>query len=211
MRNRTIVALVASSASLLVACGGAAAPFDKLSDSAVTVYRLQNYEPPAAVTSTGQQGALPGLPPQIDQFIRQSAQVLPQLIPPGLLPPGLLPGTAAQTTPQVAQAADTAPRFHGFRILGQTQVIDNNLKKQLAELLGNPDSFGPNHAPCMYAEMGLSFSSQPGATPNDVLISFSCNQLDSPTFPWPHPNKGMTPDSVQELSALVNKLWPPGT
>ncbi len=66
-------------------------------------------------------GAIPGLPPEIQQWIQQGAQALPQLIPPGLIPPGLIPG--APTTP-AAPAQPTEPRFHGFRILSQTQVMD---------------------------------------------------------------------------------------
>jgi hypothetical protein len=61
----------------------------------------------------------------------------------------------------------------------------------------------------MYAEMGLSFSSG-GGQPNDLMISFSCNQIDSRTFAWPHPNHGLKPDTVKKLDAIVQKIWPIG-
>ncbi len=151
-------------------------PFDTLPDSNATAFRLQNYEPPAAApaAAAGVPGAIPGLPPELQQWIQQGAQALPQLIPPGLIPPGLIPGVpgAAAPTPQ-----PDAPRFHGFRILNQTQVMDPKLKEDLADLLGDEDSFDNADARCapgvIYAEMGLSWSAGPGAS-NDLLISMSC-------------------------------------
>jgi hypothetical protein len=74
-------------------------------------------------------------------------------------------------------------------------------------LLGNPDSFQVDHGNCMYAEMGLSFSNNNGPL-NDMMISFSCNQADSRTFAWPHPNHGLKPETVKELEQIVQKIWP---
>jgi hypothetical protein len=89
------------------------------------------------------------------------------------------------------------------------------LKEQLAELLGDEDNFTNEHAACAYSEMGLSFGQgmpgQPGAPSNDLLISFSCNQIIARTFAWPHRSSGMDGDTVKELSSIVQKLWPPGT
>jgi hypothetical protein len=114
---------------------------------------------------------------------------------------------AAQTpTPQ-------DPRFPmgqpNFRILSQAQVIDPDLREALGKLLGSEDSFQPDHANCMYAEMGLSFSSNGGPL-NDMLISFSCNQVESRTFAWPHPNRGLKPDTVKKLAEIAGKIWPAG-
>jgi hypothetical protein len=200
-------------ATLTLGCAGKpAAPFDTLKTSNLTAYRLQNYEPPAPAVGAapGAGAAIPGLPPEIQTWIQQGAAGLQQLIPPGLQIPGL-------TTPGAAPApvADTTPRFHGFRILSQTQVLDPELKENMGELLGNEDSFDNKLARCapnvFYAEMGLSFTSGPGVQPNDVLISFSCNQVVSRSFSWPHPATGMKPDTVKELSEAVQKLWPQGT
>ena len=58
--------------------------------------------------------------------------------------------------------------------------------------------------------MGISFSPQPGVQ-NDMLISFSCNQVIARTFAWPHPSSGMTPDTVKKLTQAVQKIFPPGT
>lgn len=187
-----------------------AAPFDTLKTANLTAYRLQNFEPPAAAATTtpGAAPAIPGLPPEIQSWIQQGAAGLSQLLPPGLLPPGTLPGATAPAP------VDTAPRFHNFRILSQTQVIDPDLKEQLAEVLGDADSFDNAHARCppdvFYAEMGLSFNSGPGAPSNDALISFSCNQVVSRSFSWPHPATGMKADTVKKLSEVVQKLWPQG-
>jgi len=191
-----------------------AAPFDTLKTSNLTAFRLQNFEPPAAAPTVGAPatpGAIPGLPAEIQTWIQQGAQGLQALIPPGILPPGLIPG--APTTP-AAPAAANVPRFHGFRILGQTQVMDPDLKEELGKILGDEDSFDNANARCapgvLYAEMGLSFTQGPGAPANDVLISFSCSQVVSRSFGWPHPATGMTPDTTKSLTEVVQKLWPQG-
>lgn len=207
---------IASSVGLLglaaLGCASApAAPFDTLKTANVTMLRLQNFDPPAPVAAATTPTAIgiPGLPPEITQWAQQALPGLQQFLPPGLLPQGLL-GAAAQPAAVPTPAPD-APRFPmsqpNFRILGQTQVIDNDLKDQLAKLLGNPDSFQVDHGNCMYAEMGLSFSNNNGPL-NDMMISFSCNQADSRTFAWPHPNHGLKPETVKELEQIVQKIWP---
>src|SRR5687768_5651694 len=213
MRHSSIV-FVAVSATLSAACAGQpAAPFDQLKTANATAYRLQNFEPPATATPAvpGAPGAaVPGVPPEIMSWIQQGAQGLSQLTPPGLLPPGLVPGAPAATPAPAA----TTPRFHTFRILAQTQLLDPELKEELGELLGDADSFDNQYARCapgvIYPEMGLSFGGAPGAATNDLLISFSCSQVVSRSFGWPHPATGMTPDTVKSLSEAVQKLWPQG-
>lgn len=202
MKRTTLILFALSS----VACASTpAAPFDTLKHSNVVAYRLQNYEPPAAAAA--QQGMqIPGLPPEIQQWAQQAAPALQQLLPPGLLP-GLIPG--ANAAPTMPQAPQQAPRFHNFRILDQVAVVDTKLKEDLAEIFGSEDSFQPQHSNCLYAEMGLSFSGQPGAPPNDVLISFSCNQVQAHNFVWPHGNTGLTSDTVKELADVVSRLFPP--
>jgi hypothetical protein len=199
-----------------VGCAGSpAAPFDTLKTSNLTAFRLQNYEPPAAAApaaaAPGAPGGftIPGLPPEIQTWVQQGAQGLQALLPPGLLPPGMAPGAA---TPAPAQEV---PRFHGFRILGQTQVMDPDLKEKLGEIFGDPDSFDNKSARCapgvIYAEMGMTFTQGPGAPVNDILVSFSCSQVVSRSFAWPHPATGMTSDTVKSLTDVVQKLWPQGS
>jgi hypothetical protein len=209
MEKAPILGAMALAALTTIGCASKPAPpFDTLKTSNLTAFRLQNYEPPPSATPAAPGAGLPGLPPEIMQWAQQGAQGLQSLLPPGLLPPGMLgaqPGAPAAAAP----ATDQTPRFHGFRILGQTQVIDESLKDQLAKILGDKDNFDNNHASCMYAEMGLSFSA--GGPPNDLLISFSCNQVNAASFAWPHSATGMKPKTVQNLTEVVQKLWPPGT
>jgi hypothetical protein len=187
-----------------------AAPFDTLKNANVSAFRLQNYEPPAAAPAPAAGGIIPGIPPEITQWAQQALPGLQQLLPPGLLPPGLLQG--AQPAP--VQPQQQVMRFPmsqpNFRILGQAQVIDPKLREELGKLLGDPDNFQADHANCMYAEMGLSFTGSLGGPPNDMLISFSCNQVEARSFAWPHPNRGLKPDTVKELDAIVQKIWPMG-
>lgn len=210
LRKGTLAA-VAVSALFSVACGGGpAAPFDTLKTSNLTAFRLQNYEPPPEQQpqpAAAGMPAIPGLPPEITQWAQQAAPALQQLLPPGLLPPGMVPGQPAAAPP----AQQNVPRFHGFRILSQTPVIDSDLKEELADLLGDEDNFHSEHNNCLYAEMGLSFQSGAGAATNDVLISFSCNQVSARGFAWPHANTGMKKGTTGDLSEIVAKIWPPGT
>ena len=186
-----------------------AAPFDQLKTANLTAYRLQSYEPPAAVpgvAATPGAPVIPGLPPELQTWIQQGASGLSQLIP-----PGLLPGAATAILP----AADTTPRFHTFRILSQTQVIDPDLKESLGKLLGDKDSFDNAQARCapnvFYAELGMSFTSSTGGPPNDLLVSLSCNQVVSRSFAWPHPATGMKTDTVKKLADIVKTIFPQGT
>ena len=213
MNKATALVGAAVLAFTSVGCASSPAPpFDTLPQGNLTAFRLQNYEPPApppgAAAPQGP-GMIPGVPPQIQQWVQQGAQGLQQLIPPGLIPPGMLGGMQpGAPAPQPQQ--DTTPRFHNFRILSQTQVIDPDLKEELADILGDEDNFTTQHANCLYAEMGLSWTTGAGAS-NDLLVSFSCNQVAARTFAWPHQSTGMKADTVKELSDVVQKLWPPGT
>jgi hypothetical protein len=216
-----LLGCVALLAAASIGCGSSAAPpFDTLPNSNLTAFRLQNYEPPQQQASTTGQtpatGALPGVPPEIMQWVQQGAAGLQQFIPPGLIPPNLLPPGAATAAVPAAVPQEQVPRFpnraDGFRILSQTPVIDEGLKEELGDLLGDEDNFYDQHASCMYAELGLSFTSTAGGPNNDVLVSFSCNQVAAAGgFAWPHPSVGMKPDMVGKLADLANRLFPPGT
>jgi hypothetical protein len=204
MKNAHTLLATTALAALFSCAGAPAAPFDQLKNANLTAYRLANYEPPAAAPGAPPPAGTSWLPPQIQQWVEQGAAGLQQLLPPGLLPPGMVPQTPAQ------QAA-AIPRFYTFRILSQTQVIDPELKEELADILGDDDNFQPEHAQCSYSELGFSFTSQGGAQPNDLLLSFSCNHVMAQSFAWPHPHSGLKPGTVKDLSEVVNKLWPPGT
>lgn len=210
---RSIDAFLATSVlglTLGVGCAShPAAPFDTLKNSGATLLRLQNYEPPAQQ----QPGvaAVPGLPnlipPQIQQWAQQAAPALQQLLPPGLLPPGLL-----QATPLPQQAAQEF-RFHDRRVLGTAQIADADLREQLAELLGDEDNFQLEHQPCNYAELGLGWATQANMPPYEVLISFSCNNIQAAQgFAWPHATGiGMKPKLVEGLTKIVQQLFPTTT
>jgi len=187
-----------------------AVPFDQLKAANLTAYRLQNTESPGAAPGAATPGApapvaIPGLPPEMNTWLQQGAAQLQTVLP------GLLPGAAAAALP----APDTTPRFHDYRILSQTQVLDPELKESLGKVLGDKDSFDNAQARCapnvFYADLGLSFTSNSGPAPNDLLISFQCNQVVSRSFAWPHPATGMKPDTVKKVAEIVLKIFPQGT
>jgi hypothetical protein len=60
----------------------------------------------------------------------------------------------------------------------------------------------------MYPELGVAFGPSPGAPTYDYLVSFSCHQVQSKNFQWPHPQTGMSVNMEKDLSEVVRKLWP---
>lgn len=206
-------------ALLATSCAKPKPPFDQMAASSVVAYRLQNYDPPAQTTTPtvgGATAAIPGLPQQLQDLLNQGAPMLESVIPPGLIPPGLIPGLggAPAATPAPAAGAAQEPRFPdvapNFRILSQTQVIDPKLTKELAQIFGRKKGFSNQHQNCMYPELGIRFGTPP-QPPNDLLVSFLCNQVQARGFMWPHPAVGMKPETGKDLRAVVNKIFPPGT
>lgn len=183
----------------LTGCAASLAqPFDTLKrdQAPMTVFRLQNFEPPQATAAAPAAGGFQ-LPPQIQQWVTAGAAMLP----PGLLPPGLLPGT--QAPPAQAQA----PRFHEFRILGSVNVADTAVHKDMMELLGNEANFENPRESCMYAEFGIAVS-QLNQPPADVLVSLSCSQVRSFGFVWPHGTKtGLKPETVKKMSDVMRRAF----
>lgn len=189
-----------------------AAPFDTLKNANVTMLRLQNYEPEGqqAGGAPGATPLIPGIPPQIQQWAQQAAPALQQLLPPGLLPPGLL---QAPVLPPQPQAVQQEFRFHGRRVLGTAQVMDLELREELADMLGDEDNFQMEHQGCNYAELGLGWVTQPNMPPYELLISFSCNNIQAAQgFGWPHATGiGMKPKLVEGLTQIIQQLFPSTT
>jgi hypothetical protein len=185
-----------------------AQPFQTLKAEPITIYRLQNFEPPAAPAP-----GLPGapnaaIPPQIQQWLNGAATMLP----PGLIPPGLLPGG----TPAPAASAD-AQRFHNFRILGKVQVTDTKQRDEIQDLMGHESNFVTPNQSCMYAEFGFQFGQGAAgglqgtpstSQPADVLVSLSCDQVQMFNYGWPYGTKtGISADSAKRIAAIVQKAF----
>lgn len=194
-----IFAVLSSMLALLSGCGSSLSqPFDKMQNSQMTVYRLQNYEPPAPAP-----GALPGAA-QLPPLLQQGAQLLNQLLPPGLLPPGLIPGTTPTPPPQNA----TVYRFHDFRILSYQQIADASLKKDIVNVFGKSSNFTQAHADCAFAEFGFALADPTTGGTDDILVSFSCQNVRAFNFNWPYgPSVGIPPDTAKALAAIVQKAF----
>lgn len=210
LNNTILVALGFSTLTLAGCASGPAAPFDVMKNSNVTAYRLQNYEPPAQAAPAAaapQAGmAIPGIPPEVQQWAQQALPGLQQLIPPGLLPPGMLqqqPAAAPQPQEQVR-------RFVDFRILGESPVMDPELKEQLGVIFGDEANYQSEHLGCMYPELGLSFTPPEGGARYDMLVSFSCKQVNAVNFAWPFKAAGMNADMYKALADVVPQLFPSG-
>ncbi len=188
----TVVAVLA-----MTGCSTLSPPFDKMKDSQMTIYRLQNVEPPPA-----QAPAASGfqLPPQVQQWVQAGAS----LLPPGLLPPGLLPGS---TAPAPAAAPDAVP-FHGFRIIEWQPVNDPSVKNDIVETFGHSSNFQQATTSCMFAEFGFSIA-QPAVSPvpADILVSLSCEQTQAFNFNWPYGQTGITPDTTKKIVAIAQRVF----
>ncbi|HEX4448733.1 MAG TPA: hypothetical protein VH044_18445 [Polyangiaceae bacterium] len=177
-------------------CSSLTPPFNTMKEAQMTVYRLQNFEPPAAAQAPAAAGLQ--LPPQIQQWITAGAS----LLPPGLLPPGLIPGT----TP-AAPAAPDAQRFHGFRILEWQPVNDAGVKSDITDLFGHGSNFQNAPATCMFAEFGFAMGQINAPAPADVLVSLSCEQVQAFNFAWPYPQTGVTPGAAQKVASIAGRVF----
>ncbi|HEY8090614.1 MAG TPA: hypothetical protein VIF09_22285 [Polyangiaceae bacterium] len=175
-------------------------PFDQMKGAQMTVYRLQNFVPPAA----GQQPSAANpfqLPPQIQQWITAGAS----LLPPGLIPPGILPGTSA--APVAPDASRFPPGPQGFPILSTQQVTDPGVANDILDTLGHPASFQPPTQGCMYAELGIAIQQQGNPQPADVLVSLSCMQVQATGFQWPYQNTGLTETSEHKFASILQRVF----
>lgn len=196
---RLVAAAIAITAGTgaMTGCSTLSPPFDKMKDSQMTIYRLQNVEPPPAQApaATGFQ-----LPPQVQQWIQAGASLLPT----GLLPPGLLPGSAAPAPP----ATPDAVPFHGFRIIEWQPVNDPSVKNDIVETFGHASNFQQATTSCMFAEFGFSIA-QPSVSPvpADILVSLSCEQTQAFNFNWPYGQTGITPDTTKKIVAIAQRVF----
>ncbi|MBS2019439.1 MAG: hypothetical protein JST00_41640 [Deltaproteobacteria bacterium] len=183
-------------------------PFEAMKQQPITVYRLQNFEPPAAAAAGAPQMPA-GIPPQIQQWLSAGAQ----LLPPGLLPPGLLPGGTPAPT-----ADANVPRFHNFRILGSMAVTDKTQHDDILAMFGKESSFELPRQSCMYAEFGFQIGGAGGPTvqgappaagaPADILVSLSCDQVQMFNYSWPYGTKnGLSDETSRKIVALVQKAF----
>jgi hypothetical protein len=214
----TTVTMLASVASL-AGCATLSPPFDKMKDTPMTVYRLQNYEQPAAQPAAASPAAgVPNfLPPQLQTWASEATK----LLPPGLLPPGLIPGMGGipgappgaplvdancAATPQTV----TAQCFHGFRILGYQPVADMKLRSEIAGLFGKETNFTERRDNCLYAEFGFSMAQADNpAAPADVLVSLSCQHVQAYNFAWPYVKDGIKEETQKQIATIVQRVFAP--
>jgi len=184
-------------------CSSLSAPFNGMKDSQMTLYRLQNYEPPAAPQAAPPAGGLQ-LPPQIQQWITAGAS----LLPPGLLPPGLVPGTAPPAPP-----VPDAPRFPpppavpNFRIVEWQPVNDPSIKSDIVNAFGSSSNFTNSTSNCMYAELGFAIAQPSNPNPADILVSLSCQQVQAFNFAWPYQQTGLTPDADKSIAKIAKQVF----
>jgi hypothetical protein len=194
------LALAAPALGASTGCSTLSPPFNQMKDAQMTVYRLQNYVPPAATQAASTLGGMP-IPAQIQQWITAGAS----LIPPGLLPPGLLPGTTA------APVQSDTPRFppgpQGFPILAYQQVNDPSLANEILETLGHSSNYRAPAQSCLYAELGIAIAQQGNPQPADFLVSLSCQQIQAFGIAWPYPNTGLDEMGEKRFASILQRAF----
>jgi hypothetical protein len=194
----TALAPIAVAVATVTGCASLSPPFSDMKASQMTVYRLQNFEPPQqAQAQPPAQGGFQ-LPPQIQQWVQAGASFLP----PGLVPPGLLQG-AAPPPP----APPDAPRFHSFRILEWQPVNDAGIKSAIVDAFGHPSNFTSAQFNCNYAELGFAIAQPNSQTPADILVSLSCQQVQAFNFAWPYQQTGITPDTEKQFAQIAQRVF----
>ena len=198
-----LAAAAVTAVPFVTGCSSLSPPFDQMKGAQMTLYRLQNFSPPAAAQAAPAAGGF-GLPPQIQQWITAGAS----LLPPGLLPPGLLPGS----TPAPPAAANTQ-RFppemgpQGFPIIAWQPITDPNVAGQVIDTLGHQSNFGAPPENCMYAELGISIAQANNPTPANILVSLSCQQVQAFNFQWPYQQTGLTPDTEKKFVTIAQQVF----
>lgn len=197
------LALSAVALSAATGCSSLTPPFDSMKSSQITLYRLQNYSPPAQQPATTAMGGF-GLPPQIQQWITAGAS----LLPPGLLPPGLIPGSTP-APPVNASTQRFPPEMgpNGFPIIAWQPVTDPNIASTIINTFGHSSSFGPPPQNCMYAELGVSIAQPNNPTPANILVSLSCQTVQAFNIQWPYPNTGLTADSEKTFVQITQQVF----
>jgi hypothetical protein len=186
-------------------CASRAAPFNDLDQAQVTILKLQGQPAPAPGVPGTQPGQfpvlpIPGLTPEQQAQLQQGAQQLGQAV--GQMIPGLpIPGLPGATPVQQPQQT-----FNGFVVLGSTPVADEETKDKLLDIFGDEDSFNRNVGPCFTPGMGVVFS-DPTKGNIELMVSFSCNQVQGNGFRWPHPANGMTPDTSNDLRMIYQQMF----
>jgi hypothetical protein len=177
-------------------CASLSPPFNDMRGAQMTVYRLQNFEPPQQAQAP-EQGAFQ-LPPQIQQWVQAGASLLPA----GLVPPGLLAGA-----PPPPPAPPDAPRFHNFRILEWQPVNDASVKTDIVDTFGHGSNFTSPQFNCAYAELGFAIAQPNNPTPADILVSLSCQQVQVFNFAWPYQQTGIAPDTEKKFAQIAQKVF----
>lgn len=207
-RARWSALVLLCTAPMIVGCVSRAAPFDELDDAQVTILRLQaqQQQVPAQTAQPGT-SLIPGLPTEWQQMGQQLLNQWQQYLPPGLLP-GMGPG-------QPAAPQQPAQRLYKNQwvITAEQPLLDEQLKEDLLDILGDDESFQMDRGNCFTPGMAAIFMAPTRTEPVEVLVSLSCNQAVGYGFPWPHPASGFTPETAQKMGSIYQRLFgpvPPG-
>ena len=95
-----------------------------------------------------------------------------------------------------------APRFQGFRVIGQSMVASDSDRDSLGKLFGNKSNFDNSQKGCLYPEYGITF----GVPANDMLVSLSCRDVVARSFQWPHTDHGMKDSTQKDFAAIIKNL-----
>jgi len=189
---------------LVAGCSGRASPFNDLDNAQVTILKLQGQQAPSPIPGAqpGQFPTLPipGLTPEMQGQLQQGAQQFGQAVGqfiPGFQLPGMGGPTPVTQQPQL---------FNGFVVQGSTPVADEDMKNRLLDDFGKEDNFNRNVGPCFTPGMGVIFS-DPKKGNIELMVSFSCNQVQGNGFRWPHPANGMTPETSNDLRQIYQQMF----
>ncbi len=74
------------------------------------------------------------------------------------------------------------------------------------DLFGHASNFTTLSQTCMYPEFGFAMA-QPNGPTADVLVSLSCQQVQSYNIQWPYPHTGLTQGGDAKIVEIVKRVF----
>jgi hypothetical protein len=90
--------------------------------------------------------------------------------------------------------------------LGYQAIADSGVKSDILDAFGHSTNFQPATVASFYPEFGFAIG-QPTGAPADILLSFSCEQVQSFNFAWPYGQTGLTPDASKKFASIVQRAF----
>jgi hypothetical protein len=91
--------------------------------------------------------------------------------------------------------------------LAARAITDSSIKSDIVDLFGQKSNFQNATSGCMFAEFGFAIAQPNAPLPADILVSLSCQQVQTYNFAWPYPQTGITPDAEKKVATIAQRVF----